>query len=154
MVSANPSAPEIPGYGKHSEAISLGPFPGEDRFRLLTGEQVAGTVPGAIPPDRPSNRFSARFKRLVREWKAERSRHSSRPDEWAMCWPYQKIIAMGPAVVPLILEEMRHTPDHWFWALGALTDTDPVPAEKRGQFSEMTKAWLEWGNHHYGIVHS
>ena len=71
-----------------------------------------------------------------------------------MCWPYQKIIAMGPSVVPLILEEMRNKPDHWFWALSALTDDDPVPPGKRGQFKEMIKAWLEWGKQNDGIIRS
>src|ERR1700676_3409375 len=92
--------------------------------------------------------FESRFRLLVQEWKSERDPYSSRPDEWAMCWPYQKIIAMGPRVVPLILAELRTNPDHWFWALSALTDEDPILPDKRGQFAEMTKAWLAWGEQH------
>jgi hypothetical protein len=44
-----------------------------------------------------SDVLELQFKKLVREWKQERNRYSSRPDEWAMCWPYQKIMAMGAA---------------------------------------------------------
>ena len=101
-----------------------------------------------------SKSLELRFKQLVQEWKHERNPFSSRPDEWAMCWSYQKIIAMGPRVIPLILTELRTDPDHWFWALSALADADPVPPSKRGQFSEMTQAWLNWGEQNGGFVHS
>ncbi len=97
------------------------------------------------PSDTPTLESKRHFARLVREWKTERDRYSSRPEEWAMCRPYQKIIAIGPPAIPLILEELRESPDHWFWALSVLTDEDPVPPENRGIFSEMTKAWIDWG---------
>lgn len=45
----------------------------------------------------------------------------------AMLPSCQRIIGMGPVVVPLILEELRREPDHWFWALEMLTEDDPVP---------------------------
>ena len=37
-------------------------------------------------------------------------------------------------VVPLILAELEHEPDQWFWALEAITDEDPVPlrGERKG----------------------
>jgi hypothetical protein len=113
---------------------------------------MARTVDEAELEQGEDSQLSSRFRRLVQEWKAERDPYSSRPDEWAMCWSYQKIIAMGPPVIPLILAELRTEPDHWFWALSALTEVDPVPPDKRGQFSEMTKAWLTWGEQHGGIV--
>lgn len=96
------------------------------------------------------NGLAARFHELAKQWKEERNPYSSCPDEWAMCWSYQRIIGLGPAVVPLILSELRADPDYWFWALSALTGEDPVPVEARGQFSEMTKAWLAWGEQHCG----
>jgi len=66
---------------------------------------------------------------------------------------YQQIIGMGRDAVPLILEELQKEPDHWFWALAATTGEDPVPPEHKGKLSEMTKAWLEWGERH-GYVQS
>jgi hypothetical protein len=57
--------------------------------------------------------------------------------------PYQRIIGLGPAVVPLILRELAAGPGHWFWALTALTGEDPA-AETR-TFAETTRAWLAWG---------
>jgi len=61
---------------------------------------------------------------------------------------YQQIIGIGDAVVPLILQELKCAPDHWFWALNAITGVDPVPESGRGVMNEMVKAWLDWGTEH------
>ncbi len=85
-----------------------------------------------------------RFRRLVAEWK-EQSRYLSNSAQMAMLKPYQRIIGMGWPAVPLILEEMRREPDQWFWALEAITEENPVPAEALGKVRAMTQAWIEWG---------
>jgi hypothetical protein len=92
--------------------------------------------------------LSAKFNRLASEWRRERNPFSSNPMEWAMCPSYQKIIGIGPEAVPLLLEELRRRPDHWFWALHVLTEEDPVPAEHRGHFDTMVSAWIAWGESH------
>jgi len=56
---------------------------------------------------------------------------------------YQQIIALGPPVIPLILRELRERPDHWFWALNAITGEDPVGPED--DFDQAVEAWLRWG---------
>lgn len=86
-----------------------------------------------------------RFERLVFEWKEQRNGYSSDPLELAMCIPYQKIIAMGPGVIPLVLRELEKQPDHWFWALNMLTDANPIAPGHRGNFSNMVEDWLRWG---------
>lgn len=58
---------------------------------------------------------------------------------------YQRIIGMGMPVVPLILEELRREPHHWYWALEAITEQDPVPQEARGKIRDMATVWLAWG---------
>jgi hypothetical protein len=63
----------------------------------------------------------------------------------AMLRPYQEIIGMGLPVVPLILEELQAEPDHWYWALQAITGENPVPAEVDGDMRRIRDAWLEWG---------
>jgi len=63
----------------------------------------------------------------------------------AMLKPYQQIIGMGAPVVPLILEELQREPDHWFWALEAITQENPVPKEALGKVLQMAQAWVEWG---------
>jgi hypothetical protein len=58
---------------------------------------------------------------------------------------YQRIIGMGTAAVPFLLCELERRPDHWFWALTAITGADPVKPEHRGKLREMANAWLKWG---------
>lgn len=58
---------------------------------------------------------------------------------------YQQIIGMGPIAIPMILSEMQKKPNHWFWALKAITGDDPVPPNQRGRLREMTATWLLWG---------
>ena len=54
----------------------------------------------------------------------------------------------GPAVLPLLLRELQERPDHWFWALRAITGEDPVATEDRGKLDAMTAAWLRWAEKH------
>ena len=63
----------------------------------------------------------------------------------AMLRSYQRIIGMGMPVVPLILQELARAPDQWFWALEAITEQNPVPAQAAGKVSLMAQAWIEWG---------
>jgi hypothetical protein len=86
----------------------------------------------------------AEFRKLATEWK-QRSGHLSNSAQMAMLPSYQRIIAMGPGVVGLILEELEREPDFWFWALEALTGHDPIPAEAKGKVRQMADAWVKWG---------
>jgi len=61
---------------------------------------------------------------------------------------YQRIIGLGPQVIPLILEALRKRREQWFWALQALSGDNPVPAENTGNIKAMTKAWLAWGENY------
>ncbi len=87
-----------------------------------------------------------KFQQLKGEWKANLPMESS---TWklAMSPAYLKIIGMGPAAVPLLLEELKTEPDLWFVALRSITcaDPDPVPHSARGNVAEMAKAWIKWG---------
>ena len=85
-----------------------------------------------------------RFDNLKNEWKESTAILSS-ITEIVMHPAYQQIIGMGPTAIPLIFLSMRQKPDHWFWALKAITGEDPVPPEHRGKIRKMNDAWLEWG---------
>lgn len=85
-----------------------------------------------------------RFRQLVRQWKDE-SRYLSNTAQMAMLRSYQSIIGMGPPAVPLLLAELRHEPDHWFWALESITLENPVPPQDAGQLDKMARAWIAWG---------
>jgi len=101
-------------------------------------EFAPGQAPAATRrPDRDE------FDALVREWKATRG-HTSSAAKMAKNPAYQRIIAMGNVVVPLILAELGKQPDHWFLALNAITGANPVPPGCR-TINEMADAWLTWG---------
>jgi hypothetical protein len=87
-----------------------------------------------------------KFRRLVSGWHTERGAASS-ITATAMCDAYQKIIGMGPDVIPLIVAQMRSEgdePDQWFWALQVLTGVDPIADEDRGDYAKMAASWIEW----------
>ncbi len=84
-----------------------------------------------------------RFYRLANEWREDTLNVSS-ITELAMHPKYQSIIGMGPAVLPIIFRELQRRPDHWFWALTAITEANPVKQEDAGNLRKMTEAWLNW----------
>ena len=84
------------------------------------------------------------FSALAKEWQIERGVLSS-AQQMATHPVYLRIIGMGERAVPLILEELRNTPDHWFIALHAITGANPVPKEARGRLEEMAESWVSWG---------
>jgi hypothetical protein len=88
-----------------------------------------------------------KFRRLVKQWREETLFISSSTEK--MMHPsYQRIIGMGPAAVPLVLQEMQERGGHWFWALRAITEEDPVNPQDVGHVKRMTEAWLQWGKQH------
>ncbi len=89
--------------------------------------------------------FAEKFYRLAEQWKSEMT-FSSSVTEMAMHPAYQQIIGMGERAIPLILIELSREPDHWFWALKAISGIDPVPPEYRGDMGKMRELWLAWGH--------
>ncbi len=98
----------------------------------------------AAPPGPSSPNLERQFLGLAERWREERGPTSS-TTQMALCPSYQRIIGLGAAVVPLLLRELERRPDHWFWALKAITDADPVPEPSRGKVGEMAQHWLKWG---------
>jgi hypothetical protein len=88
--------------------------------------------------------LAEQFESLARQWKAETALLSS-TTAMAAHPSYQAIVALGTAVIPLLLRDLEREPAHWFEALQALTGADPVPREQWGHISAMRAAWLAWG---------
>jgi hypothetical protein len=84
------------------------------------------------------------FLELAEQWRRETGMMSL-VTKMSMHPAYQRIIGMGQAVVPLILRELEQEPDHWFWALQAITGANPVKSEQRGRLKQMAEAWIQWG---------
>ena len=87
--------------------------------------------------------LESRFRNLATWWEAETGGQSSISRK-ANHPAYQQIIELGPDVIPLMIEDMREQPNHWFVALRALTGVNPVPLESAGRMQAMRKAWVDW----------
>ncbi|MCK9581517.1 MAG: hypothetical protein M0Q92_13865 [Methanoregula sp.] len=85
-----------------------------------------------------------KFDQLAATWEHDNTLISS-SQEMVLLPSYQEIIGMGEDAVPLILEELKNNPQHWFWALRSITGENPVSIEDRGDVKKMTESWLEWG---------
>ncbi|BDA67387.1 hypothetical protein RIVM261_081520 [Rivularia sp. IAM M-261] len=84
------------------------------------------------------------FLELAEQWRRETGVLSV-TSKISMHPAYQRIIGMGQPVVPLIMRELEREPDHWFWALTAITGANPVKEKQRGRLDQMAQAWLAWG---------
>lgn len=105
----------------------------------------AGQTPGALPDELDREiALAFEFDRLVEQWRSETAFYGTIME---ICThrAYQRIIGMGRVAVPFILRELKARPEHWFWALRAITRQDPVPKNARGDLRAMTAAWLTWG---------
>jgi hypothetical protein len=91
--------------------------------------------------------IAQRFADLAATWKEERGASSSFT-EMVLSQSYQRIIGLGPKVVPSILVKLTNEPDHWFWALTAITGVNPIPDSAAGNLPAMTSAWVKWGEEH------
>jgi len=87
------------------------------------------------------------FASLTRQWKRETINLSSM-DRICMNDAYQSIIGLGPDAVPLIFAALEQEADWWFWALRAITRSDPVTDDMRGNLMTIREAWLNWGREH------
>ena len=141
-----------------SDCVSLSTNPSDGTIFQMKIMTVAGQSFGLIGADRVLERRSddqpmcgvisdaALFQQLASQWRIERGATSS-ITQMAMCSSYQRIIGMGGKAIPLILRQLENEgddPDHWFWALQAITREDPVPQEAQGNMREMARAWLDW----------
>ena len=88
-----------------------------------------------------------RFQELADRWENETVLLSN-SDLAAEHPAHQEIISMGEPVVPLILERMQSQGGHWFHALRAITNANPVQLDDCGNIGAMQAAWLEWGEDH------
>lgn len=84
------------------------------------------------------------FNELAEQWRDETG-HMSSAISFTQHPAYLRIIAMGPAVVPFILEDLARTQSHWFVALRLITGENPVKPDDKGSVQRITDAWITWG---------
>lgn len=112
-------------------------------------QSLANVVTGTLrhlflPVSRSEPSIEEKFRALARQW-ADETAFESSATKLVLHPAYQRIIGMGPPVVPLLLKELAREPAPWGWALQAITGADPVSAEERGNMSAIAQAWLRWG---------
>lgn len=87
--------------------------------------------------------LEVRFHSLVDVWK-QSCPPSSSIEQLATHSAYQQIIGMGPDALVFVLREMEQSPNHWFWALRAITGENPVQPANRGNLRAMAADWFAW----------
>ena len=95
-------------------------------------------------PVEPAENIETKFRRLAAAWRADTAYLSSTSDQVAHP-AFGEIVAMGPAVIPLLLRELENRTGHWHRALRRITGVDPTPAADRGNIAKTADAWLRWG---------
>lgn len=105
----------------------------EDLRRALQATRRAG-----------SQDLRAEFNQLAEQWHDETG-HMSSAISFTQHPAYLRIIGMGPAVVPFILEDLQRTQAHWFVALRLITGENPVKPEDKGKVQRLADAWIAWG---------
>ena len=116
---------------------------GHDAFVVMHELQKA-LIHFFSPATHSDETLEEKFVRLAQQWKQDTAFTSS-VHKMSMHPSYQQIIGTGKPAIPLILEELRREPGHWFWALHAITGIDVIPPCDRGDIPKMTEAWLAWG---------
>ena len=105
-------------------------------FRV--GSTVGSSPAGAGPTD-----FETRFTALAESWRRD-TRFCSSLSEIYFHPAYQRIIGMGPVVLPLIFTRLRADLEMWFWALQSITAKNPAADASPGDVVAMRRAWLRW----------
>ena len=103
---------------------------------------VEALVDGSTSDATPSGGLTRKFQELAETWRRETGFFSFMQQR-ALHPAYQRIIGMGWVVVPLILRELQRQPDHWLWALQAITGEEP--ARGKDTLRASADAWLNWG---------
>jgi hypothetical protein len=108
-----------------------------------SGASTPATVQSeTVATSSSTDTLESQFRELASMWRKE-TRAVSVLKRKVTHSAYQRIIGLGPPVIPLILRELEERPDDWLWALGALTGIDPAP--DGASFDEAVDAWLDWG---------
>jgi hypothetical protein len=84
-----------------------------------------------------------RFRRLDAIWRKETAYQSS-SKKIKKHPAFREVVALGDAVIPLLLRELQGNATLWVWALPEITGANPVPQEDQGNISKMTEDWLRW----------
>jgi hypothetical protein len=103
----------------------------------------------------PSESVEQQYHRLKAEWNRDTAVLSN-PAKIMSHPAMRAIIAMGDAVVPIILRDLQKDSSLMVWALPAITGVNLAPPKIEDGFVKwdipaQVAAWLEWG-HEKGLI--
>jgi len=87
--------------------------------------------------------LSTKFDLYSGIWKTE-TMFSSNISEITNNSAYRSIIGLGKDNIPFIIEDLKQSENHWFYALELLTGENPIKSEHRGIINLMKSDWLNW----------
>ena len=93
--------------------------------------------------DREGAELVREFAERVAEWKKATLHHSS-TNRVRTHPTTHRLLELGPAIVPLIVDELGRSTGHWFLLLIELTGENPIPPEASGNATMMAQAWKRW----------
>ena len=111
----------------------------EIESRLSAVEREIAELKSQIAP----NFVAHLFDTLLETWRSE-TRFQSDQSAILAHSAYYRLIGLGPAVLPLIFQDLQAGGGPWFVALQAITGEDPVRPEHRPSVTLMRQDWLAW----------
>lgn len=140
---------QLSRYGGDAASVAYA-----DDWRDVEVVTTATTTPppsliaGLAPVYKAQQKSAAqKFQRLATQWREETLDVSSMTD--MISHPaYLAIIAMREQALPFLFDELRRAPAHWFAALYAITEENPIPPPMAGNLDDMTSVWLRWAEQH------
>jgi hypothetical protein len=139
---------DVGGHGLSRYAVESWVEPEERAtYRASAGFKVASQRPTVarrhITPFRSDAEVAEEFGRLRQIW-TEETAFTSTLSQRVMHSAYQRIIGLGPQVIPLILQEFTSgRVEHWFWALIAVSGEDAAVGQQ--SLSDAAECWVSWG---------
>jgi hypothetical protein len=133
----------IPSLPEAKDTTLLWQDIGAARRSALLSISAGGGV-SIMPDTGVADHAEQKFRQLANEWIAETG-FLSDPSKKFTHRSYLKIIGMGEKALPLILREVERMSGHWFVALDAISDVNPVSLEDQRSLQRTANAWLQWG---------
>jgi hypothetical protein len=87
--------------------------------------------------------LSTKFDLYSGIWKTE-TMFSSNSSEITNNSAYRSIIGLGKEIIPFIIQDLKQSENHWFYALELLTGENPIKEKHRGIIHLMKSDWLNW----------
>ena len=115
--------------------------PLDDQCALTSESIIKSDHRGTLLRHR-AEQYRVEFEALSKRWQRD-TKHLSLVSRKISHPAFLRIVGIGESVIPLLLEALRDRPAHWFVALRATANVDPVP--ENANPSEARRAWLQWG---------